>query len=105
MEKMIAAMKKEKDGCCRKKEMVKGSCHPEPEAKPLPATKPPAETCCQRTETTCVCICCFQFMAPSQEINAFYLAPLTSMDNYTGFIQHTYKNPALAIPWQPPDFV
>jgi len=103
MEKMMAQMQ-EKDKCCKKNDPArKGSCHAAESNAPMPQEDGPSKECCQRTETTCHCTCCFHFAAPFHEVNS----PQFGIDDHsalqTGFIPAHWKDPHIAAPGQPPD--
>ena len=61
--------------------------------------------CCQKTETTCVCICCFQFAAPVQVVPEFKFDCSVNSNTPPAFIVGYIKDPHIGAPWQPPDFV
>ena len=63
------------------------------------------DNCCQQTETTCVCICCFQFAAPVQVIAEYQFNCCSYSSNAHLFIPGHIKDPYIAAPWQPPDWV
>ncbi|HYE56751.1 MAG TPA: hypothetical protein VD996_18015 [Chitinophagaceae bacterium] len=94
MKKELAAQNK--TGCCKKKQSMESKCkmdHP-PKAK---------EKCSMQRESTCICICCFQFAAPDQFASRMQFGidiPQLSLPEY--YLQH-WKNPLLSLPWQPPD--
>lgn len=61
--------------------------------------------CCQKTEATCVCICCFHFAAPVQTIAEFKFnfvihSPIIPLRE-VGHVKDQY----IGAPWQPPDVV
>ena len=60
---------------------------------------------CQKTETTCVCICCFQFAAPVQHIPEFQFDCSDNSNTPSAFIVGYIKDPHIGAPWQPPDVV
>jgi hypothetical protein len=68
-------------------------------------SRPQADDCCKKMETTCVCICCFQFAATVYRIgdptalNSFLRA------SYAGFLNDKYKDPELPSVYNPPDMV
>lgn len=115
MKQAVASVKK--SGCCKKSENRKGSCKMSEKPsceKPEPATQITATAhdnschkeerkCSKQTESTCICICCFQFAAPDQltakpQFNCNELKQSLAI-----FLLHNWKDPQLAAPWRPPD--
>ena len=96
-----------KDGCCKKKEEMKGSCSTSDEqqhcGRPADEENTPADLCPIPADQVCVCICCFQFAAPDQVGTKFQFGT-TGIQQSLGFYLHQkWKDPMLALPWQPPD--
>ena len=63
------------------------------------------DDCCKKMETTCVCICCFQFAA-----TVYRVIDQTALSNllcssYTGYLSDNYKDPELPSVYNPPDLV
>jgi hypothetical protein len=62
------------------------------------------ENCCKK-ESTCVCIYCFQVLAPVQSISKFRFQ-ITEEKSLNGFyLQSYWSNPFIDGPLQPPDRV
>ena len=61
--------------------------------------------CSQKTEATCVCICCFQFAAPVQEIAEFNCNFIIHSPNIPLREVGQVKDQYIGAPWQPPDVV
>ena len=60
---------------------------------------------CGERETTCVCICCFQYAAPVNSITEYkFDCSLPSITAYIFIVGHI-KDPHIGAPWQPPDLV
>lgn len=110
MKEMMATVKK--DGCCKKSDSPKSSCRMETEEQPA-CHKPvqQEDQSCQKEEracgkqaaSTCVCICCFQFAAPdpvAAKLRFECNGPELVLNSY---LLLQWKDPQLAIPWQPPD--
>jgi hypothetical protein len=102
--KEVASVKK--DGCCRKSGNPKGICKMSEEkagANEQKTCHKEERTCSKQTESTCICICCFQFAAPDQ----FAVRPQFNCDELKQslaiFLLQNWKDPQLAVPWQPPD--
>ena len=58
---------------------------------------------CNKTETTCICIYCFQF-ASSTPTNSKYVILQSAIKNHYGSYHPSHwKDPFISIPWQPPD--
>jgi hypothetical protein len=125
MKQMMAAMKK--NGCCKKKAEPAPACHntgempaEKPSCNAPGAEEPSHHACnmhghqqdndkkagkCAKQDTTCVCICCFQYAAPGQ-VAAKLQFGLAEQDNgLAGYVQQNWKNPHLTGPWQPPDVI
>lgn len=83
-------------------ESTSKSCMPGKEPAAPGDTK---EGCCNRGETTTTCICVFTFAAPVQEIKTFQAHAFDCISGRTGYIQLKWKDPHIASPGQPPDFV
>ena len=102
---------------CRKNENRKGSCVKQETACDKQTGCGDGETnkntdldlvgdnACQKTETTCVCICCFQFAAPEQQLPEFQFDCADNSNTPFAFIVGYIKNPHIGAPWQPPDVV
>lgn len=113
MEKMMAMMKKqEEEKCCKNSTAEKQkSCHSEPQPEPEPAPMAchngtmPVDGACQPTGSTCVCICVFQFAAPAQDLKIFQFNPENFLAGRTGYVDLKWKDPHIASPGQPPDFI
>ena len=117
MKEMMVAVKK--DGCCRKPDTSKGSCD-KAETKPAcgesaeqskPACKSTIPSndgereCSKQDASTCVCICCFQFAAPDQLGTKLQFGYSNLKQVLTAYLEQNWKDPQLALPWQPPDLV
>lgn len=122
MEKAMAMMRGnescgEQNTCKRNTENLETSCAPAPKS-PKWDFEACDEGCaedtngvnssndnCGETETTCVCICCFQYAAPVNTITEYKFD--LSSPSITGhiFIVGHIKDPHIGAPWQPPDLV
>ena len=108
-EEMMAAMKK--DGCCKKSGDSKKTCEPPAKSchKPAKEEKPckdgKEKQCGMMNESTCICICCFQFAAPDQLGSKFQFGIKDLQQSLAIYLQQTWKDPQLALPWQPPDLI
>ena len=103
--KSMQALTAEGD-CCMKNGSMEAACH-KPQTKDEDA---PKDDCSNdedgsqpRTETTCVCICCFQFAAPEQNFVRFDNKLFLHLTIHTGLIDQNWTDPFLGAPWQPPD--
>jgi hypothetical protein len=88
-----------KQSSCDKAEM-KHQCDEESQTDPSQN-----DDCCKKIETTCVCICCFQFAA-----TVYRVGDQTALNNflrssYAGFLNNKYKDPELPSIYNPPDMV
>ncbi|HEY0678398.1 MAG TPA: hypothetical protein VGD17_08930 [Chitinophagaceae bacterium] len=122
MKEMMASMKKE--GCCKSEQSSKpaesGSCHNDESAKSCkmesesqisPVSSEDQEDpgdgeqkeCGMQTATSCVCICCFTFAAPDQPDAKLLFGCSDTQQMLADYFQKNWKDPHLAIPWQPPD--
>jgi len=89
-----------KEKCCKKKtENLMESCHKPKDEK---STR---KECCNKTETTCVCICCFQFAAPGPITPKFDFIQKNKDKLFSAFHNTRWKDPFVSIPWQPPDMI
>ena len=101
----------EQKECSRNNETLEASCTQEEsgcdqsDAGETTVQDPASDDCCQKTETTCVCICCFQFAAPVQAITDFQFNCAVSSSTSPLFIVGHVKDPHIGAPWQPPDLV
>jgi hypothetical protein len=114
-EEMMAVMKK--DGCCRKSESKKGSCGAaamkeeksscgkQEQSKKCSSDDKGEMQCGMQNESTCICICCFQFAAPDQLSNRFQFGYDDLQQSLAVYLQLNWKDPLLSLPWQPPDGV
>ena len=85
---------------CLKSENIEGVCH-----KPAAEENSKEKHCPKATtETTCICICCFQYAAPEQAIIKFADKEISSPSTYHGMLDQHWVDPFLSGPWQPPDF-
>jgi hypothetical protein len=100
---VIAAAKK--DGCCKKSDNRKGTCKEEeaPPEKHERSCHKEERPCSKQTESTCVCVCCFQFAAPDQLTARPQFNCNQIQQSLAIFLLHNWKDPQLAVPWQPPD--
>ncbi|MBC7826336.1 MAG: hypothetical protein H7122_01220 [Chitinophagaceae bacterium] len=116
LERMIAMMQNNENcgdskDCVRNNENFQASCSREELARDQTCIEettiqdPASDDCCQKTETTCVCICCFQFAAPLQAITDFQFDCTVSSNISSRFIVGHVKDPHIGAPWQPPDLV
>lgn len=71
----------------------KKSCHKEEAEK----------KCGMQSESTCICICVFQFAAPGQADTKIQFGINEPEISLSIYLQHNWKDPLLALPWQPPD--
>lgn len=103
---MMAAMTEE--GCCKKSESMKGSCESAEKSCSAPAEEKSCSSeeekqCGMQTESTCICICCFQVAAPDQLGSKLQFGINDSPQSLAFYQQKNWKDPQLALPWQPPD--
>jgi hypothetical protein len=114
MEAMMAMMDEQEQEECHKSssrgEEVETSCSmstaDKKPAKPMAcnAADMPDEGACQPSGANCICICVFQFAAPTQDIKAFHIFSIDKLAGYTGYLQLKWKDPHIASPGQPPDW-
>jgi hypothetical protein len=123
MEEMMAAMEKQEEKDCCKKNADKApkscqaeaackakptACHSEvtSEAKPIACHRDamPVKGSCQPSGANCICICVFQFAAPAQDLKLFQFVPVNILAGRTGYLQVKWKDPLIASPGQPPDW-
>ena len=64
-----------------------------------------ASECCPDTETTCVCIYCFQYTAPVHVITEYKFNCEISSRTAPIFIVGLIKDQYIGAPWQPPDTI
>ena len=88
------------EDCCSKNENMEGVCQKAAVKENSKNEHCPKST----TETTCICICCFQYAAPEQAIIKFADKEISSASTYNGMLDQRWVNPFLSGPWQPPDF-
>ena len=93
------------DECCMERGNMEGVCH-----KPISNCADTKDDCAKdedcsqaRTETTCVCICTFQFVAPEQSLIKFDNNQFSLISIYGGLLDKVWIDPYLSAPWQPPD--
>jgi hypothetical protein len=92
--------------CLGKNGNMEGVCH-----KPNPTDQhgesnhsSKDEDCSQpRSETTCICICTFHFVAPEQDIVKFNNDDFLTLPLHSGLVNEDLTDPFLSAPWQPPD--
>ena len=109
-EEMMAAVGKSK-GCCKKSESEKMSCkmpsakHRDAAPKKKSCHNKEERKCGMQTESTCICICVFQYAAPDQLDNKFQISIIDVEQSLNMYLQQNWKDPQLALPWQPPDMM
>ena len=82
-----------KVGCKMPKHAAsKKSCHKEKDKK-----------CGMQAESTCICICVFQFTAPDPIDARIQFGTNDVEASLNIFLQQNWDDPQLALPWQPPD--
>jgi hypothetical protein len=88
-------------GCCAKNKGQKMTCK---KSVMLSIAQPDNQKSCSRaTDTSCICISCFQFIASAPVWQPFKMhSPRVAM-NYTGFLLSKWKNLPVSPPWRPPD--
>ncbi len=95
--------------CNKQNQNIEASCSAEEsictEGAEDTSAHQPGDNCCQKTETTCVCIYCFQFAAPIQAIAEFHFKSSLYSNNELLFTVGHVKDPYINVPWQPPDLV
>ena len=93
--------------CARNQESLKASCSSETDCtQPAESEKSCGEddkSNCGQTENTCVCIYCFQYVAPLYPAIEFRFATDITGVVHTVFIPTRIKDPHTGAPWQPPD--
>ena len=88
------------EDCCSKSGNMEGVCH----KPPIEKENKKEQHCPQpKTESTCICICCFQFAAPDQLLVKFDASNPLLLTNYNTIPDQRWIDPFLAGPWQPPD--
>jgi hypothetical protein len=95
------------DGCCKKKEAMQ-TCRmedgPEPSCHaPSDNSLPVEKECNMQSESVCICVCCFQFAAPDQLGTKFQFHTPGIQQSLAVYLHQHWKDPMLALPWQPPD--
>jgi hypothetical protein len=65
----------------------------------------PEDDCSQKTETSCICITCFQFAASLHVIPEFQFRNFLYSNKAPLFIPGRIKDQFIGAPWQPPDVV
>jgi hypothetical protein len=111
MEKMMAMVEEqeEKDCCKKNTEEEPKSCHSQADPKPGPMAchsgTMPVDGACQPSGANCVCISVFQFAAPAHDIKLFQFKPVNISTGRTGYLQVKWKDPHIASPGQPPDWI
>lgn len=102
-----AEMMKQKGCCTKNSEETEDGCQMSAamqecghaETPHLPA----AEQCSMQSDAPCVCICFFHYAAPDQVGAKFYFPPVSIEPSLAAYIPQNWKDPMLALPWQPPD--
>jgi hypothetical protein len=87
-------------GCCEKNGSVEGVCHKAADAQHQGQQKGN----CEKSESTCICIFCFQYSAPEQTIIKFDSKDFSSSSDYNFPREQHWLDPYISAPWQPPDF-
>ncbi|HYF30055.1 MAG TPA: hypothetical protein VD993_02945 [Chitinophagaceae bacterium] len=105
-EEMMAASGEK--GCCKKELREQNNCKPpakscEASEEEQPCKNDTERQCDMQNESTCICIFCFQFAGPDQLGNKFHFGISDSGQSLAIYLQHHWKDPQLALPWQPPD--
>jgi hypothetical protein len=60
---------------------------------------------CTPSQSSCVCVTCFQFAAPAPVWQQYkFIIPQTVI-NFTGFLASQWKSLSVSPPWLPPDIV
>lgn len=103
---MMAANEK---GCCKKSDSRKGGCKlPEKSSGQVEKRSCHDEdekSCAMQNEPTCICICYFQFAAPDQIGTKLQFGIADIQQLLSIYLQENWKDPQLALPWQPPDMM
>ena len=95
MKEMLAT-----DECCMNHGNMEGVCQ-----KPATSKKDSKEEHCpqSKTESTCTCICLFQFAAPEQILLKFDDNLYSINTVHHSMIDQHWIDPFITGPWQPPD--
>ena len=105
-EEMMAVATEE--GCCNQSDEEKSTCKmPDKKQEHTPAKKSchneEDTKCGTQSESTCICICVFQFAAPDQLDAKLQFGINNVEQSLSIYLQQNWKDPQLALPWQPPD--
>ena len=107
---MMASVGKPK-GCCKKSDSEKMSCkmpaskHSDATPKKQSCHNEEDKKCGMQNESTCIFICVFQFAAPDPLDNKLQFGINDIEQSLNIFLQRNWKDPQLALPWQPPDMM
>ncbi|MBC7903644.1 MAG: hypothetical protein H7Y27_09480 [Gemmatimonadaceae bacterium] len=105
LEKTCAKQAAEKVKSHCQKDALNSSCR-QSRTKAEPATDIPAgkPAGCVPSETSCVCICGFQILAPlvGDKLTSVHWEEITA--SYSSFRDISWQDPLLAMPVQPPDW-
>jgi hypothetical protein len=115
LEKALAMMQENgtcgKDKQCgRATENLVTDCNLEESSCEKPCTGEAPNTdaekdCCENTETSCICIYCFQYAAPVHVITEYQFNCSIFLNAAPIFILGLIKDQHVGAPWQPPDLV
>jgi hypothetical protein len=93
--KKISTMKR----CCEKNGNIEGVC----QKAGNDSREDQRKGNCDKPESTCICICCFQYTAPDQTIINFSNDDFSVSNNYNLPREQHWLDPYISAPWQPPD--
>ncbi len=105
-EEMMAVAQEE--GCCNRSDEEESTCEmPDKKQDNTPAKESchseEDQTCGMQSESTCICVCVFQFAAPDQLDTKPQFGINDIEQSLSIYLQQNWKDPQLALPWQPPD--
>jgi len=86
--------------CCEKRGNMEGTCHKGD--KEQHSTKHRGG--CEKPESSCICVCCFQYTAPEHTQIIFDCAKFSFAIKYNIPPQPHWLDPYISAQWQPPDF-
>lgn len=96
--------KAKKEGCCKKEKATHMSgCGNTSEDLQEDNSDETGKQC--QKESTCFCVCVFQFTAPAQSLPEFNFTSQSNTVMHSSMHEYYWKNPYIVVPWQPPDFI
>jgi hypothetical protein len=89
-----------KEECCMKEQKEQSHCSMKEKEEKIDM-----KGCCEKKETTCLCFCCFQIVAPGMNLVKMSFNPSESISLYNFYKQLNWSNPFISGPLRPPNTV